>query len=239
MVNWEFFDNQTPESATQLVDDLRAGDEVHSTRGPRRVHLARGRAGARRLPRRPAPTRARPPARPRWSGCEIARERGWTAPTSEQRTASERQADSAEGDTTADKRRRQPTRPSVAESETKVEDSGGRRVKPRGRPANRRDDEVTDTLTPVLTDNWDADRSWTLRGLRATRAATPRCTTALGDGAGRRHRGGQGLRPARPRRRGLPDRHEVGLHPAGQPASRTTSWSTPTSPSRAPARTSR
>ena len=27
---------------------------------------------------------------------------------------------------------------------------------------------------------------------------------------------GQGLRPARPRRRGLPDRHEVGLHPAGR-----------------------
>ena len=35
MVNWEFMDNQTPESATQLVDDLRAGAEVHSTRGPR------------------------------------------------------------------------------------------------------------------------------------------------------------------------------------------------------------
>ena len=26
MVNWEFFDNQTPESAKQLVDDLRAGE---------------------------------------------------------------------------------------------------------------------------------------------------------------------------------------------------------------------
>ena len=25
MVNWEFFDNQTPQSAKQLVDDLRAG----------------------------------------------------------------------------------------------------------------------------------------------------------------------------------------------------------------------
>jgi NADH-quinone oxidoreductase subunit E len=35
MVNWEFFDNQTPESATKLVDDLRAGREVHPTRGPR------------------------------------------------------------------------------------------------------------------------------------------------------------------------------------------------------------
>nr|WP_202501316.1 NADH-quinone oxidoreductase subunit NuoE [Streptomyces sp. SID5785] len=33
MVNWEFFDNQTPESATRLVDDLRTGTEVSPTRG--------------------------------------------------------------------------------------------------------------------------------------------------------------------------------------------------------------
>ncbi|WP_344319904.1 NADH-quinone oxidoreductase subunit NuoE [Streptomyces macrosporus] len=33
MVNWEFFDNQTPESAKKLVDDLRAGREVRPTRG--------------------------------------------------------------------------------------------------------------------------------------------------------------------------------------------------------------
>jgi NADH-quinone oxidoreductase subunit E len=33
MVNWEFFDNQTPESAKQLVDDLIAGREVRPTRG--------------------------------------------------------------------------------------------------------------------------------------------------------------------------------------------------------------
>jgi NADH-quinone oxidoreductase subunit E len=35
MVNWEFMDNQTPQSAVQLVDDLREGVERHSTRGPR------------------------------------------------------------------------------------------------------------------------------------------------------------------------------------------------------------
>ncbi|MFH8985305.1 NADH-quinone oxidoreductase subunit NuoE [Streptomyces varsoviensis] len=33
MVNWEFFDNQTVESATALVDDLRAGRAVAPTRG--------------------------------------------------------------------------------------------------------------------------------------------------------------------------------------------------------------
>ncbi|MFI9077618.1 NADH-quinone oxidoreductase subunit NuoE [Streptomyces sioyaensis] len=33
MVNWEFFDNQTPQSARELVDDLRAGRTVEPTRG--------------------------------------------------------------------------------------------------------------------------------------------------------------------------------------------------------------
>jgi len=33
MVNWEFFDNQTPESAVGLVDDLRSGTTVTPTRG--------------------------------------------------------------------------------------------------------------------------------------------------------------------------------------------------------------
>ncbi len=35
MVNWEFFDNQTPQSAIELVDDLREGRTVRPTRGPR------------------------------------------------------------------------------------------------------------------------------------------------------------------------------------------------------------
>ncbi|WP_062982127.1 NADH-quinone oxidoreductase subunit NuoE [Nocardia anaemiae] len=33
MVNWEFFDNQTPESAATLVDSLRRGEQVTPTRG--------------------------------------------------------------------------------------------------------------------------------------------------------------------------------------------------------------
>ncbi|MGY2062592.1 NAD(P)H-dependent oxidoreductase subunit E, partial [Nocardia gipuzkoensis] len=32
MVNWEFFDNQTPESARALVDSLRRGDQVTGSR---------------------------------------------------------------------------------------------------------------------------------------------------------------------------------------------------------------
>ncbi|MDR2374301.1 MAG: NADH-quinone oxidoreductase subunit NuoE [Bifidobacteriaceae bacterium] len=38
MVNWEFFDNQTPASAVQVVDDLRAGRPVRPSRGPDQVH---------------------------------------------------------------------------------------------------------------------------------------------------------------------------------------------------------
>src|SRR4051812_33549532 len=37
MVNWEFMDNMTPQSAVELVDDLREGKVVRSTRGPRVV----------------------------------------------------------------------------------------------------------------------------------------------------------------------------------------------------------
>jgi NADH-quinone oxidoreductase subunit E len=37
MVNWEFFDNQTPASAKELVDKLRAGENVTPTRGPSRL----------------------------------------------------------------------------------------------------------------------------------------------------------------------------------------------------------
>ena len=35
MVNWEFMDRQSPSSAIDLVDRLRDGEDVHSTRGAR------------------------------------------------------------------------------------------------------------------------------------------------------------------------------------------------------------
>ncbi|MDO5701343.1 MAG: NADH-quinone oxidoreductase subunit NuoE [Bowdeniella nasicola] len=37
MVNWEFFDNQTPESALKIVDDIEAGRDLVPTRGPNKV----------------------------------------------------------------------------------------------------------------------------------------------------------------------------------------------------------
>ncbi len=38
MVNWEFFDNQTPQSAIQLIDDIEADKPIHPTRGADTVH---------------------------------------------------------------------------------------------------------------------------------------------------------------------------------------------------------
>ena len=79
MVNWEFMDNQTPESAAQLVDDLREGKEVHSTRGPR---LCTWREAERVLAGFPDDRADEGPAAGPASlaGLEIARDRGWSAP---------------------------------------------------------------------------------------------------------------------------------------------------------------
>lgn len=63
MVNWEFFDNQTPESATQLVDDLIAGRTVEPTRGAPCARTRRPRASSPASPTS-APAPSRPPAAP-------------------------------------------------------------------------------------------------------------------------------------------------------------------------------
>lgn len=80
MVNWEFFDNQTPASARGVVDELRAGRDVSPTRGADRVctfkEVSRVLAGfpdgrANQGPSAGAPTLV---------GLELARRNGWTAP---------------------------------------------------------------------------------------------------------------------------------------------------------------
>ena len=54
MVNWEFYDNQTPASARELVDALpRRQPAAAHPRAVDAVHLQAGLARARRLPRRP------------------------------------------------------------------------------------------------------------------------------------------------------------------------------------------
>jgi NADH-quinone oxidoreductase subunit E len=79
MVNWEFMDNMTPESAVELVDDLRAGRDVRSTRGPR---LCTWREAERVLAGFPDDLADEGPAAGPETlvGLQIARERGWRAP---------------------------------------------------------------------------------------------------------------------------------------------------------------
>jgi NADH-quinone oxidoreductase subunit E len=79
MVNWEFMDNMDPASATRLVDDLREGKEVRSTRGPR---ICSWREAERVLAGfNDGLADEGPAAGPATLvGLEIARENNWTAP---------------------------------------------------------------------------------------------------------------------------------------------------------------
>jgi NADH-quinone oxidoreductase subunit E len=80
MVNWEFFDNMTPEKAKDLVDDLRAGKTVAPTRGAKSVcgwkEASRVLAG---FPdgRAAEGVQAGPES---LRGLDLAKERGWAAP---------------------------------------------------------------------------------------------------------------------------------------------------------------
>jgi NADH-quinone oxidoreductase subunit E len=79
-VNWEFFDNMTPQSARQLADDLRAGNKVSPTRGPGR--LVTWREAARILAGFNDDLATEGPAAGPADlvGLKIAEEHGWTAP---------------------------------------------------------------------------------------------------------------------------------------------------------------
>jgi NADH-quinone oxidoreductase subunit E len=78
MVNWEFFDNMTPDSARELVDDLRAGNAVAPSRGAPR--LATWKQAGRILAGFPddQATGGDTAGRPTLAGLRIAREHGWT-----------------------------------------------------------------------------------------------------------------------------------------------------------------
>ena len=79
MVNWEFFDNQTPESAKKLVDDLSAGNDVRPTRGPSR--LCTWKQASRILAGFGDGQAAEGPSAGPASlvGLELAKQHGWTA----------------------------------------------------------------------------------------------------------------------------------------------------------------
>ena len=78
MVNWEFFDNMTPRTARQLVDDLRDGQPVAPTRGAPR--LVTWREAAQILAGFPddQATGGHTAGAPSLAGLRIAKENGWT-----------------------------------------------------------------------------------------------------------------------------------------------------------------
>ena len=88
MVNWEFFDNQTPASARELVDGLRSGADVTPTRGAPRLCtwkqagriLAGFPDGQAELGDTAGPATL--------AGLRVAREQGWTPDDDDSRSSS-------------------------------------------------------------------------------------------------------------------------------------------------------
>ncbi|KAA1397212.1 NADH-quinone oxidoreductase subunit NuoE [Aeromicrobium ginsengisoli] len=122
MVNWEFFDNQTPDSAVELVDKLRAGETVQATRG---ATITSWREAERVLAGFEDGLVDEGPAAagPSLAGLEIAAERGWTAPSVDEAKVSTGSTGGA--DATADTKTgaAEQADTSRAESETKLEES--------------------------------------------------------------------------------------------------------------------
>ena len=77
MVNWEFFDNTTPQKAIDLVERIRAGHEIHATRGAR---VCTWKEAERVLAGFPDGRADEGPTAvgPSLLGLNIARERGWS-----------------------------------------------------------------------------------------------------------------------------------------------------------------
>ncbi|MDO5722284.1 MAG: NADH-quinone oxidoreductase subunit NuoE [Actinomycetaceae bacterium] len=119
MVNWEFFDNQTPESTIELVDSLRAGRPVQPTRGPDQVptfkeisHLL---AGFEDGHVDEGPSAGEPSLR----GLHAAREHGWECPTVASGGHSSQPAEEVGAEhSSAD-------RPAVTEEDRKGTENGG------------------------------------------------------------------------------------------------------------------
>jgi len=80
MVNWEFFDDMTPQSARDLVDGLRSGEQIAPTRGAPR--LCTWREAARILAGFPddQATGGHTAGHATLAGLRIAREHGWEPP---------------------------------------------------------------------------------------------------------------------------------------------------------------
>ncbi|WP_196716801.1 NADH-quinone oxidoreductase subunit NuoE [Actinomyces trachealis] len=85
MVNWEFFDKQTPESATAMIDALRRGEPVKPTRGPDTVPTFRENERLLAGFEDGHVDEGATVGDPSLLGLRLAREHGWTVPQEEQK----------------------------------------------------------------------------------------------------------------------------------------------------------
>ena len=83
MVNWEFFDNQTPDSAVELVSRLERGEDVAPTRGPETLPTFRQNERLLAGFEDGLADEGVGAGEPSLLGLRIARERGWTVPKEE------------------------------------------------------------------------------------------------------------------------------------------------------------
>src|SRR5690348_10698043 len=207
MANWEFFDNQTPESTKQLVDDLRAGKDVTPSRGPSRVcsfkQVSRVLAGFHDgladegVGAGPASL----------EGLRLARDNDWTAPgpTAKARTRPR----------TSTSRRRRPTRRRRDGIPPRTPPRTRRTTSPvthRARSSTRRTGRTSDEHHADPDPHEVLGRPPVLdpRDVREERGL-PGAEEGARHEARRPRPDDQGLRPARSWWRRLPDRHEVGL----------------------------
>jgi NADH-quinone oxidoreductase subunit E len=195
MVNWEFYDNQTPESTIAPGRRPARGPGRPPTRGAdnRSMHLQGG-PGCSPASPTAAPTRASAPD-PSLIGLEVAHEHDWRAPRPQ-----------SAGELPPPSTRPSRSRTATIKTEVAAESAGGRHE---GRGVtDDADPDPDEVLGPPA-------ESWTLATYEANEGYQ-----ALTQGAGMDRPSscrGQGLRPAWPWWRRLPDRHEVVVHaPTGR-----------------------
>ncbi len=201
MVNWEFFDNQTPASARRLVDDLRAGAPVEPTRGaPMCTFKETARILAGFPDERPGAVEASGGAGPAsLVGLRLARERphprAWSIRGARVLRRTSRRRPSTSVRTTRRRTRRPPTPPTRRGLSPRrgSDDLGTRTERPQPREAARTRAVGLLGRGRVL----DSGHVPEARGIRGA-------PQGARDVAGRPHRVCEGLRSARSRWRGFP-----------------------------------
>jgi NADH-quinone oxidoreductase subunit E len=78
MVNWEFFDDMTPQSARELVDGLRTGADVRPTRGAPRLCTWKQASAILAGSGDGQATEGQAAGHASLAGLRIARQQGWT-----------------------------------------------------------------------------------------------------------------------------------------------------------------